>query len=400
MPIVPAQRIAGFGTSVFAEMSRLAVEHGAINLGQGFPDFDGPGPVREAAIAAIRAGENQYAVSSGQPALRRAIAAHARRFYGQSLDPEREITVTSGATEALFAAVLALVDPGDEVIIFEPFYDSYVPGVLMAGGVPRFVPLRAPTWTFDPDELAQAFNARTRLILVNTPHNPSGRVLGEAELGQIAALCQQWDVVAVCDEVYEHLVFSGARHRRLAQWPGMADRTLTISSQGKTFSFTGWKIGWVMASAELSAAVRRVHQFVTFASATPFQAAAAAALALEDEYYEALRASYEARRDFLVGALQQAGLRVSRPEGTYFVLADFSGLGGAAPASALADDVAFCRWLTTEVGVAAIPPSAFYSEAHKSLARNWVRFAFCKRPETLEQAAERLAAIGRAKGAG
>ncbi len=396
MKTAAANRIATFTTSVFAEMSRLAVEHQAINLGQGFPDFDGPEVVKEAAAAAIRAGDNQYAVSMGQPALRRAIAAHSQRFYGHAVDPDREVTVTSGATEALFSAVMALVNPGDEVIIFEPFYDSYVPNVLMAGGTVRYVPLRAPAapgaeWTFDADELAAAFNDRTRLLLLNTPHNPTGKVFTLEELARIAALCQRWDVLALSDEVYEHLVYAGAQHRRLALAPGMADRTLTVSSHGKTFGFTGWKVGWVIASPELTAAVRRVHQFVTFATSTPLQAAAAAALALDDEYYQSLAMTYQARRDYLAGVLAQAGLRVSVPQGTYFIMTDFSALAAARPA--LTDDVAFCRWLTSEVRVAAIPPSAFYSEAHKPLARTWARFAFCKRQETLEAAAERLLKI-------
>jgi N-succinyldiaminopimelate aminotransferase len=390
-----AARIGGFTTSVFAEMSRLAAEHGAINLGQGFPDFDGPEAVKEAAMRAIRAGENQYAMSAGQPALRRAIAAHSERWYGQAVDPETEVTVTSGATEALFAAVLALVNPGDEVILFEPFYDSYVPNVLMAGGVPRYVPLHAPDgehgqWHFDPEELKRAFNARTRLLILNTPHNPTGKVFSDAELGEIAALCQAWDVAALCDEVYEHLVFAGAKHRRLAQMPGMRERTLTVSSHGKTFSFTGWKVGWLLAAPGLTRAVRNVHQFVTFATSAPFQAAAAAALALDDEYFEALRADYEAKRDFLAGVLAEAGLRVSVPQGTYFIMADYRAVGNG-----MNDDVAFCRWLTTEAGVAAIPPTAFYSEEHKHLGRDWVRFAFCKRRETLEEAGERLRRVER-----
>jgi N-succinyldiaminopimelate aminotransferase len=368
-------------------MSRLAVEHGAINLSQGFPDFDGPDVAKDSAIAAIRAGDNQYAVAIGQPALRRAIADHARRFYGQELDPDSEITVVSGATEGLFSAIMGLVNPGDEVIFFEPFYDSYVPDVIMAGGVPRFVPLRPPDWSFDPAELAAAFNERTRLIVVNTPHNPTGKVFSAEELGLIAELCQKWDSLALADEVYEHLVYDGARHLRLAQMPGMDERTLTVSSQGKTFSFTGWKIGWVIGPPALTLGVRRAHQFITFASGTPFQAAAAAALALDDEYYAALAADYQAKRDFLAGALSEAGFKVSRPQGTYFIMAEFSGLG-------FDDDVAFCRWLTTEIGVAAIPPTAFCSDANKSLLRTWARFAFCKKMETLERAAARLRGIG------
>jgi N-succinyldiaminopimelate aminotransferase len=392
-----ADRVSTFGTSIFAEMSRLALERKAINLGQGFPDFDGPEAVKAAAVAAIGAGENQYAVSNGQPALRRAIAAHSQRFYGQAWDPEGEITVTSGATEATFCAILGLVNTGDEVIIFEPAYDSYVPDVLMAGGVPRYVPLYAPTperpdWHYDPAELAAAFNTRTRLVVVNTPHNPTGKVFSAGELAEIAALCERWNVLAVCDEVYEHLVYDGFRHQRLAQQPGMAGRTLTISSLGKTFGLTGWKVGWVLAQPPLTAAVRAAHQFVTFATATPFQAAGAAALALDDEYFESLAQSYQARRDFLLGVLQETGLRVSVPRGTYFIMADFTPLG----IEGVTDDVGFCRWLIENIGVAAIPPTAFYSEAHKPLGRNWVRFAFCKRPETLEAAAERLLKLRKA----
>ncbi len=389
-----AHRVSTFGTSIFAEMSRLAVEHQAINLGQGFPDFDGPEAVKAAAIAAISAGDNQYAVSNGQPALRRAIAAHSQRFYGQTFDPEREITVTSGATESNFAAMLGLVNPGHEVIIFEPFYDSYVPNVLMAGGVPRFVPLYAPTaaqpdWHFDPAELAAAFGPATRLIMLNTPHNPTGKVFSGDELAQIAALCVEWDALAICDEVYEHLVYDSARHQRLAQQPGMAGRTLTISSLGKTFGLTGWKVGWVLAQPPLTAAVRAAHQFVTFATATPLQAAGAAALALDDGYFQSLAQSFQAKRDFLLGVLREMGLRVSVPRGTYFIMADFTPLGLAG----VTNDVSFCRWLIENLGVAAIPPTAFYSDTHKALGRDWVRFAFCKRQETLEAAAQRLKSL-------
>lgn len=393
MPYQSAARVASFGTSIFAEMSRLALEHKAINLGQGFPDFDGPEEVKEVAMAAIRAGENQYAVSMGQPALRRAVAEHSRRFHGQGFDPETEVTVASGATEALCAAVLGLVNPGDEVIIFEPFYDCYVPQVLMAGGVPRYVPLHAPTldrpaWHFDSAELAAAFNARTRMLILNTPHNPTGKVFAADELAQIAALCVEWDVLALCDEAYEHLVYDGVQHQRLAAQPGMAERTLVVGSSGKTFGFTGWKIGWALARPDLTRAVRQAHQFITFATSTPMQAAAAAALALEDSYYQGLIADYQARRDYLVQALAATGLRVSVPQGTYFIMADITPLGHT-------DDVTFCRWLTTEVGVAAIPPTAFYADEHKALGRTWARFAFCKRRETLERAVERLAQIAR-----
>lgn len=412
MPFSPASRVASFGTTIFAEMTQLAMQHQAINLSQGFPDFDGPAPVKDAAIAAIRAGDNQYAVSNGQPALRRAIADHVQRFYGQTYNPDTEVTVTSGATEGLFSTILGLVNPGDEVIIFEPFYDGYVPDVIMAGGVPRFVPLRPSTsgrahsersevqsrnarpsaqdafgesieWSFDPAELAAAFNARTRMIIVNTPHNPTGKVYSKEELQLIADLCQHWNVMALSDEVYEHIIFDGLTHTRLAQLPGMAERTLTISSHGKTFSFTGWKIGWVLAPPDLTRGLRQAHQFVTFASGTPFQAAAVVALGLDEEYYQSLITNYQIKRDYLVKALRDTGFKVSLPQGTYFIMADFTPLGHT-------DDIEFCKYLAAEIGIAAIPPTAFYSEEHKSIGRSWVRFAFCKRPETLEKAAERL----------
>jgi len=383
---MPASRIASFTPSIFAEMSRLAAEHQAINLGQGFPDFDGPEEIKAAAMEAIHNGENQYAQSPGQPVLRQAIAAHAQRFYGQAVNPDTEVTVTCGASEALLCAILGLVNPGDEVIVFEPCFDVYVPDILMAGGVPRFVPLRAPDWHIDYAELSAAFNNRTRLILVNTPHNPTGKIFSPADFQQIAALCEQWNTLIISDEVYEHLVYDDARHARLALAPGLAERTLTISSQGKTFSFTGWKTGWAIAPPALTDAVRRVHQFSTFASATPFHSAAARALALPDAYYQTLRADYTARRDFLAEVLHDCGLRFVTPPGTYFIMADFSALG-------FDDDVKFCRWLTTEIGVAAIPPSAFYSDAHKPLGQHYARFAFCKKMETLEKAAERLQRI-------
>lgn len=406
-----ASRVSTFGTTIFAEMTALAIQHNAINLSQGFPDFDGPNEIKAAAIAALEAGKNQYAITTGQPDLRRAIAGHARRFYNQVVDPETEVTVTSGATETLFATCMGLVNPGDEVIIFEPFYDAYVPDVIMAGGAPRFVPLLpshpertlsgvqtepkwksqgarpsaqdAIAWQFDPDELASLFNNRTRAILINTPHNPTGKVFTRAELETIAALCQKWNAIAIADEVYEHIVFDDVRHVRLATLPGMAERTVTISSHGKTFSFTGWKVGWAIAPPDLSLGIRRAHQFITFATATPFQHAAAFALALDDEYFAALAADYQRKRDFLAGVLREAGLEVSTPAGTYFIMAGIEPLG-------FDDDVAFCRYLTSEVGVAAIPPSVFYSDEHKALGKGYARFAFCKTIETLKRAAERL----------
>jgi N-succinyldiaminopimelate aminotransferase len=392
----PAARVSTFGTTIFAEMTQLAIQHNAINLSQGFPDFDGPEDIKAAAITAIRDGKNQYAISNGQPDLRKAIAAHAKRFYNQEANPDTEITIVSGATEGLFSSIMGVVNPGDEAIIIEPFYDSYAPDVIMAGGVPRYVPLRPSTprgqtppsaqgaeWLLDPDELTRAFNDKTKLIIVNTPHNPTGKVFSRDELQLIADLCIKWNVIAISDEVYEHLVFGNAKHLRLAQFEGMRERTITISSHGKSFSFTGWKIGWCIAPPDLTTAIRRAHQFVTFASVTPMQAAAVKALSLDDEYYAAFVNEYQVRRDYLTNTLSQVGLDVSIPQGTYFIMAGIKNLG-------YDDDVNFCRYLTKEIGVAAIPPSAFYSDEHKSLGKSYVRFAFCKRMETLEKAAERL----------
>ncbi len=388
-----AQRISDFGLTIFSEMTALAVRHGAINLGQGFPDFDGPESVKATALRGIAEGQNQYAVGVGQPALRAAVAEHARRYYGQEVDSESMVTVTCGATEAIFAAMQGLIDPGDEVIMFEPFYDCYVPAVQMAGGVPRFVALHPPeaggaSWRLDLDELNAAFNARTRVILINTPHNPTGKVFTADELKAIAILCVAWDVVAITDEVYEHLVYGAARHVRLATMPGMAERTITVGSLGKSFSFTGWKVGWAIAAPELTPAVRRTHQYITFATPIPLQMAAAEALTGGEAIIRALAEDFERKRDYLVGVLAEIGLAPNVPDGGYFVLTD---VREASARAGLGDDgPAFCRWLTTEVGVAAIPLSAFYSVEHLDQTRGRIRFAFCKQQATLEQAAERL----------
>lgn len=380
---VMADRIQGFGTSIFSEMSALAAKHQAINLAQGFPDFAGPAFIKDAACAAITSDLNQYAPSQGLKVLREAVARSWQRHYEHELDPEGEITVTTGATEALVAAVLAVVNPGDEVIIFEPFYDAYPPDVLMAGGVPRYVRLPEPDWRLPVEDLRAAIGPRTRAIMLNTPHNPIGKVWDRAELEAIAALAIEHDLLVISDEVYERLVFAGARHIPIATLPGMWERTISISSTGKTFSLTGWKIGYTVAAPELSAAIRRVHQFVTFASPTPLQAAVAAGLDAGEAYERQLLHFYTARRDELVAALSAAGFGVSAPAGTYFVMADIRPLGWD-------DDVAFCRHLTTEIGVAAIPPSAFYHDNYQS---GMVRFCFAKRPETIEQAASKLARL-------
>jgi N-succinyldiaminopimelate aminotransferase len=376
-----ANRIQQFGVTIFTEMTALAGQHQAVNLGQGFPDFAAPDFIKEAAKAAIMADVNQYAPSTGRPPLKQAIAAKVRRHYGLEADPDHNILVTHGATEALCAAILGLVNPGDEVIIFEPFYDSYVPNVILAGGTPRFYTLRQPDWHIDREELAALFNSKTKLILINTPHNPTGKVFSREELAFIADLCQAHDVVALTDEVYEHIVFDGRAHHLLAQIPGMADRTLTISSLGKTFSVTGWKIGWVIAHPDLLRAAFRTHQFMTFCGAAPLQEAAAVALAAGDEYYARLTQDYQAKRDYLMSVLAAAGLPPIAPAGTYFVMVDIGGLG-------FADDVAFCRYLTTQIGVAAIPPSAFYH--NPADGARLARFAFCKSQPVLDEAARRL----------
>jgi N-succinyldiaminopimelate aminotransferase len=369
------RRLDGFGTSIFAEMTALARRHDAINLGQGFPNFDGPEFVKQAAIEAMRAGHNQYSPMPGLPALQQAVADHQKRFYGLTYDPASEITVHAGATEALCAAIAALLDPGDEVVVFEPFYDAYLPGIALAQAEAHVVPLTPPEFRLDVAALEAAISRKTRLVLLNSPSN----VFTRAELEAIAALAVRHDLVVVTDEVYEHIVFEGA-HVPIASLPGMRERTVTISSAGKTFSLTGWKIGWSCAAPALADAVRAVHQFVTFAVSTPFQHAVAAALATRDAYYTALRDDYRTRRDRLCDGLEAAGFDVMRPAGTYFALADVRPLG-------FEDDRAFCRHLVETIGVAAIPVSAFVKDGH---LKHLVRFAFCKDDATLDEALRRL----------
>ncbi|MCS6870460.1 MAG: aminotransferase class I/II-fold pyridoxal phosphate-dependent enzyme [Anaerolineae bacterium] len=383
-----AQRVASFGTTIFAEINRLARQHGAINLGQGAPDFDAPSPVLEAAIRAICSQLNQYAPNIGLPEAREAIARHAERFYGQRVAPDH-VLITAGATEAMFAAILGLSDPGDEIIVFQPVYDSYVPNMRMAGVLPRYVNLYPPDWTFDPDELAAAFTPRTKAIIINTPHNPTGKCYARHELEIIAELCLRHNVIAITDEVYEHITYDGVQHVRLATLDGMADRTLTISSLGKTFSATGWKVGWAIGAPELVESVNRAHQFITYSVATPLQAAAATALNLPDSYFESLRAEFQRKRDWLLEMLRSAGFQPLAPQGSYFIMVDWRGV---AP-EYVRNDVQFAEWLIREVGVACIPPSAFYRAEDKHLAAHFARFAVCKRDETLQAAAERLAAM-------
>lgn len=377
-------RLRTFGTSVFAEMSALAVTHDAINLSQGFPDFEGPAHVVDAAVAALREGNNQYVRSMGHPALVRAIAGHQRRWYGIDLDPMTEVVATTGATEAIAAALLGLLEPGDEVVLFEPFYDSYPALVSLAGGVSRFVTLRFPDFSLDEGALRAQITTKTRMVVLNNPHNPTGKVFSRDELDLIARIAGEYDLLVLADEVYEHLVFDEGEHIPVATLPGMWARTLTASSTGKTFSFTGWKVGWLTGPAPLLEAAQAAHQFLTFCGAAPLQVAMAEALERCDErFLGSLRAEYQARRDLLVGGLAALGFEITAPRGTYFALADHRTL------SAGKDDRAFAAELVQQFGVAAIPPSSFY-RGDPAEGRRLLRFAFCKRVETLERALDRL----------
>jgi N-succinyldiaminopimelate aminotransferase len=383
------ERMRPFGTTIFAEMSALAAKTGAVNLGQGFPDTDGPQEMLDAAATALRSGQNQYPPGPGIPALRAAVAEHQRRFWGLDYDPAGEVLITAGATEAVAASILGLCEPGDEVVCFEPYYDSYAAVVSLAHAIRRPVTLRPGPdgrYGFDPDDLRAAFSARTRLVLLNSPHNPSGKVFTRTELELIAQLCQEYDAVAVTDEVYEHLVFTDAAsaHIPLATLPGMRERTLRISSAGKTFSCTGWKIGWVSGPGALVSAVLRVKQFLTFVNGAPFQPAVAVALGLSDEYFTGFRAELQGKRDLLAAGLTDAGFGVLMPEGTYFVTADITPLGSH-------DGIQFCLALPQRCGVVAVPTQVFYDDGHAG--RHLVRFAFCKRMEVLAEAVTRLAAL-------
>jgi N-succinyldiaminopimelate aminotransferase len=380
------RRLEGLGTTIFAEMSVRALATGSVNLGQGFPDVDGPRAIAETAADAILSGKgNQYPPGPGVPELRAAIADHQRHFYGLDYDPATEVFVTAGATEAIAAALLALLEPGDEVIAFEPYYDSYVANIVMAGATRVPLTLRAPDFRPDLDELRAKITARTRLILLNTPHNPTGTVLTRAELREIANIALEHDLLVVTDEVYEHLTYD-RQHIPIATFPGMRERTVTVSSAGKTFSFTGWKVGWATATPELIDAVRTTKQFMTFVASGPFQYAVAEALKLPDTYYDGLKADLKAKRDLLANGLEEIGFEVYRPDGTYFVTTDIAPLGET-------DAIEFCLNLPEKAGVVAIPTALFYDD--KEEGRTKVRFAFCKRPEILEEALRRLAVLGR-----
>jgi N-succinyldiaminopimelate aminotransferase len=373
------------GETIFAEMSALAVRTGSVNLGQGFPDTDGPTTILDAASAALHSGANQYAPGIGVPVLRQAIARHQQRHYGIDLDPDRQVVVTTGCTEAIAGALLGLVDPGDEVIVLEPYYDSYTAMIDFAGGVRRPVTLRAPDFRLDPAELEAAVSPRTRLVLLNTPHNPTGRVLDADELAAVARVAQQHDLVVVTDEVYEHLTFDGRAHVPISTLPGMADRTLTLSSAGKSWSVTGWKVGWATGPAELVAAVTAAKQWLTYTSGAPLQPAVATALDEESAFPSQLALGLQARRDELVAGLEGAGLTAYLPEGTYFATTDVSALGWSSGGD-------FCRALPERAGVVAIPSEVFYDDPDAPGAgRHLVRWAFCKRPGVIAEAVSRLA---------
>jgi aminotransferase len=384
MSVRPSAKAQLFTESVIREMTRLANLHSAVNLSQGFPDFPAPQEVKEAARRAISDEINQYAITWGARSLREAVAKQFERLYRVPVDPEREITVTCGSTEAMIAALMAILDPGDEVVVFEPFYENYGPDAILSGAVPRFVRLRPPDWTFDPGELARAFGPKTRAIIVNTPNNPTGKVFSRDELETIAALCREHDAVAVTDEIYEHILYDGAVHVPMATLPAMAERTVTINGMSKTYSVTGWRVGWAIAPAALTNAIRKVHDFLTVGAAAPLQEAGAVALALPDAYYHELARGYDRRRERLLAILERAGFRAYRPKGAYYVMTEIGGLGWD-------DDVAFARHLVTEIGVAVVPGSSFYRDPADG--RRQVRFAFCKKDATLDEAERRLARL-------
>ena len=373
-----------FTESVIRAMTRLCEKHGGINLAQGFPDFPAPGELKEAAKEAIDADYNQYAVTWGTRELRQAIAAKMARHNHVNCDADTEVTVTCGATEAMIAALLAVVNPGDEIVIFEPFYENYGPDAVISGAVPRYVGLRPPDFSFDVDELRSVCNRRTKAIIVNTPHNPSGRVFTRAELEHISAVCQEVDCLAITDEIYEHILYDERAHVSLASLPGMRDRTITISGLSKTYSVTGWRLAYAIATQPLSDSIRKIHDFLTVGAPHPLQWAGARALRLADSYYAQLVKDYSARRAILAAGLEVAGFPFAMPQGAYYMLADIGALGAA-------DDVRFCEWLTREIGVAAVPGSSFYHDP--ALGRRFIRFAFCKRVETLQAAADRLAEV-------
>ncbi|MEX1034434.1 MAG: aminotransferase [Sneathiella sp.] len=375
--------LGAFGTTIFEVMSKLAIEHKAINLGQGFPDEDGPADIRHAAAKAVEEGPNQYPPMMGIPELRQAVAAHDARFYGLSVNWQTDVLVTSGATEALAASMLGLINPGDEVVLFEPLYDCYLPMIKLAGGIPKFVRLDPPNWEIDPDKLRSAFSDKTKLILMNSPMNPTGKVFSREELELIAELAIRHDTYAICDEVYEHIIFGDKKHLSLMTLPGMGKRTARIASAGKTFSLTGWKVGYLTAAAELTARIAKAHQFLTFTTAPNLQKAVAYGLAKDNDFYDDLRSSMQSKRDIFRDGLNRIGFTTAECDGTYFINADINSIGFDGT------DEEFCRLITAEAGVAAVPFSAFYQSA--GARDNFARFCFCKKTEVLEAAIEKLA---------
>ncbi len=376
-----AQRTAHFTESVIREMTRLALKHGAVNLAQGFPDFPAPQELKDAAARAVQEDFNQYAITWGAKPLRDAIAAKYRRHYGLEVDPEREVTVVCGSTEGMVASLLATSNPDDEVVMFEPFYENYGPDADLCSAKRRYVTLHAPDWTFDPEELRAAFSPRTKAIIVNSPHNPTGKVFSRQELEVIAGLCQEFDALCLTDEIYEHIVYDGARHIPMATLPGMRERTVLVNSMSKTYSVTGWRVGWVLAPPEITASVRKVHDFLTVGAAAPLQQAGVTALSLPDSYYAELAAHYQERREMICGFLRQAGIRFHLPGGAYYVICDTDSFR-------YPDDIVLSRHLIENIGVAAVPGSSFFSR--RELGSGFIRFCFCKKYETLKEAGRLL----------
>jgi aminotransferase len=381
MKNISSYRASKFTESVIREMTRICLKHQGVNLAQGFPDFPAPAEIKEAAIKAIRADLNQYAITWGEPNLRQAIAEKFAWYNGVAIDPEREITVCCGATEAMISSLMAIVNSGEEVVVFEPFYENYGPDTILCDAKPRFITLHEPDWHFDERELTQAFTNKTKAIIINTPNNPTGKVFSREELQFIADLCLKWGVLAVTDEIYEHILYDGAKHISIASLPGMRDQTITINSISKTYSLTGWRVGWAIAPAPLTASIRKVHDFLTVGAPHPLQEAGATALCMDRSYYQALAREYEQRRDFLSQVLDDAGFHIYRPYGAYYIMTDVGHFG-------FSDDTAFAFHLVEKFGVATVPGSSFYS--HPSLGATKVRFCFPKKEETLQQAGERL----------
>jgi aminotransferase len=377
-----------FTESVIREMTRLALRHNAVNLSQGFPDFSAPAEIKRAAQDAIAADVNQYAITWGAKKFRDAIAANFERTQGVAVDPETEITVCCGATEAMISTMMAIINPGDEVVVFEPFYENYGPDAILSGATPRFVKLRPPDWTFDPQELAAAFGPKTKAIILNSPNNPTGKVFERSEFEHIRNLCERWNAFAITDEIYEHMLYDGAKHISLATIEGMRKRTITINALSKTYSVTGWRVGWAIAPPEVTAAIRKVHDFLTVGAAAPLQEAGAVAMRSPASYYESIARDYLVRRDRLLGILAGAGFRCFKPRGAYYIMTDISAFG-------FPDDVTFAKYLITDIGVAAVPGSSFYRDPADG--RTHLRFTFCKREATFQAAAERLAKLKTAK---